>query len=624
MYHLRLYMTKLYAVNGGALFLNIGCMIIVSLLEGLGIYMLVPMLAAIGIFGGHAGIPFLSGGFDLFLSNIPKSWLLQGMLLLFVLLLIGQALLQRYQSILNSRIQQRFMRSLRIDVYTSFMKAQWTFYLRQRKSDFSHVMTTELARVSQGTNLLLQLTTAVIFTLIQIALAFWLSPSLTGLVFLCGLGLFVVFRRSIQNAKQLGDRTTELSQVYFAGITDHMNGMKDIKSNLLEAANIDWFRSLTQRMEDNTTQFVRQNATTQFFHRTAAAVFVACIMLVSLQWLHVSPEKLIVLILIFSRLWPRFALIQASLEYIMSMLSAFESVTKVQQECEAFSDPSLTALTTFETHVSSDLSATHKSVSASTTASARQPFYLRTGIECSGLDYRYDGTAELALHQINLFIPARGMTAIVGKSGAGKSTMVDVLMGFLRPTQGQIKMDGHVLNDELLPQWRQSFGYVSQDPFLFHATVRENLKLADANASEQQLWEALHFAAADGFVTRLPEGLDTVIGDRGIRLSGGERQRLVLARAVLHRPPVLILDEATSALDGEHEADIQAALERMKGQMTLIVIAHRLSTIRHADQIVVLEQGEIIQQGNYRQLVQEERGAFSQLLSYQSSVIATP
>ncbi len=160
--------------------------------------------------------------------------------------------------------------------------------------------------------------------------------------------------------------------------------------------------------------------------------------------------------------------------------------------------------------------------------------------------------------------------------------------------------------------------------FLFHATVRENLKLADANASEQQLWEALHFAAADGFVTRLPEGLDTVIGDRGIRLSGGERQRLVLARAVLHRPPVLILDEATSALDGEHEADIQAALERMKGQMTLIVIAHRLSTIRHADQIVVLEQGEIIQQGNYRQLVQEERGAFSQLLSYQSSVISTP
>jgi ATP-binding cassette subfamily C protein len=216
------------------------------------------------------------------------------------------------------------------------------------------------------------------------------------------------------------------------------------------------------------------------------------------------------------------------------------------------------------------------------------------------------------------------MTAIVGKSGAGKSTMVDVLMGFLRPTGGQITIDGLVLDDELLLQWRQSFGYVSQDPFLFHATVRENLMLADKDASEQQLWEALHFAAADNFVSRLPEGLDTVIGDRGIRLSGGERQRLVLARAVLHHPSVLILDEATSALDGEHEAAIQAALERMKGQMTLIVIAHRLSTIRHADQIVVLDQGEVIQQGNYHQLEQEERGAFSQLLSYQSSVTATP
>ncbi|PPQ48009.1 ABC transporter ATP-binding protein [Paenibacillus peoriae] len=601
MVHLRLYMTKLYSVNGGALFLNIGCMIMVSLLEGFGIYMLVPMLAAIGVFVGHSGMPFLSGGLEHFLPFIPKSWLLPGMLMVFIVLLTGQAMLQRYQSILNSRIQQRFMRSLRIDVYTSFMKAQWAFYLRQRKSDFSHVMTTELARVSQGTNLLLQLTTAVMFTMIQIALAFWLSPSLTGLVFLSGLGLFVVFRRSIRNAKQLGDRTTELSQVYFAGITDHMNGMKDIKSNLLEAANIHWFRSLTQRMEDNTTQFVRQNATTQFFHRTAAAVFVASVIFISLQWLHVTPEKLIVLILIFSRLWPRFALIQASLEYIMSMISAFESVTKVQQECEAFTDPSLIV-----------------------SASVRQPLSLRHGIECSHLDYRYDGAAESALRHINLFIPARGMTAIVGKSGAGKSTMVDVLMGFLRPTGGQITIDGLVLDDELLLQWRQSFGYVSQDPFLFHATVRENLMLADKDASEQQLWEALHFAAADNFVSRLPEGLDTVIGDRGIRLSGGERQRLVLARAVLHHPLVLILDEATSALDGEHEAAIQAALERMKGQMTLIVIAHRLSTIRHADQIVVLDQGEVIQQGNYHQLEQEERGAFSQLLSYQSSVTATP
>ena len=607
MVHLRLYMTKLYSVNGGALFLNIGCMIIVSLLEGFGIYMLVPMLAAIGVFVGHSGMPFLSDGMDHFLPFVPKSWLLPGMLMVFVVLLTGQALLQRYQSILNSRIQQRFMRSLRIDVYTSFMKAQWAFYLRQRKSDFSHVMTTELARVSQGTNLLLQLTTAVMFTLIQIALAFWLSPSLTGLVFLSGLGLFVVFRRSIRNAKQLGDRTTELSQVYFAGITDHMNGMKDIKSNLLESANIHWFRSLTQRMEDNTTQFVRQNATTQFFHRAAAAVFVACVIFISLQWLHVTPEKLIVLILIFSRLWPRFALIQASLEYIMSMISAFESVTKVQQECEAFTDPSLIGLT-----------------SKLSSASARQPLSLRHGIECCHLDYCYEGAAEPALRHINLFIPSRRMTAIVGKSGAGKSTLVDVLMGFLRPTGGQITIDGLVLDDQLLPQWRQSFGYVSQDPFLFHATVRENLMLADKDASEQQLWEALHFAAADSFVSRLPEGLNTVIGDRGIRLSGGERQRLVLARAVLHHPPVLILDEATSALDGEHEAAIQAALERMKGQMTLIVIAHRLSTIRHADQIVVLDQGEVIQQGDYRQLEQEERGAFSQLLSYQSSVTATP
>jgi ATP-binding cassette subfamily C protein len=167
---------------------------------------------------------------------------------------------------------------------------------------------------------------------------------------------------------------------------------------------------------------------------------------------------------------------------------------------------------------------------------------------------------------------------------------------------------------------RRSISYVPQDPFLFNASIRENLLMVAPDASEEQIWEALEFAAAAEFVAKLPQGLETLIGDRGVRLSGGERQRLVLARAILRKPSILVLDEATSALDAENEAKIQQAIDRLSGMMTIIVIAHRLSTIRNSDQVIVLDQGQIIQQGEFGQLAKEKRGLFSHLLRNQMEV----
>lgn len=152
---------------------------------------------------------------------------------------------------------------------------------------------------------------------------------------------------------------------------------------------------------------------------------------------------------------------------------------------------------------------------------------------------------------------------------------------------------------------------------MFHTSIRDNLLLVKRDATEEELWEALRFASAD-FVADLPQGLDTIIGDRGVRLSGGERQRIVLARAILRKPAILILDEATSALDGENELTIQEALKALQGRMTIVVIAHRLSTIQGADQVIVLEGGKVMQQGAYEGLSTDAEGAFGQLLSYQT------
>ncbi|NUU80050.1 ABC transporter ATP-binding protein [Paenibacillus xylanilyticus] len=609
MSELRFYMRKLHDVTGPVLYWNLLGMICISLMEGIGIYMLVPMLSLIGVFEMSSTglqLPWLSE----LLGRLSENSQLLLVLGVFVVILSGQAWLQRLQTIRNTRIQQQFIRTLRQETYRAIIMAKWSFFLQKRKSDFNHILTTELARVSQGTNLILQMAASLIFTGIQIGLAFWLSAKLTAIVLVFGLVLFFVLKKFVQRAKQIGDQTSELSQHYYNGITEHFNGIKDIKSNMLENSHIGWFERICKRIERNVIQFSQLNSGTQLIHRVSSAVIIAAFIYLSLRVLAVPPASLLLIILIFSRLWPRFTSIQSNLEYISSMLPAFQLVRKLQAETEMSREISDFTNVTAET-----------SGNKGGELHPVQPLELMRSIECMNVNYRYEGSQSYSLENVNASIPAKGMTAIVGKSGAGKSTLIDLIMGLVRPESGQILIDGVPLSEELLLAWRSSIGYVSQDPFLFHTSIRENLRLVDPDASEEQMWQALQFSSSAAFVRRLPQGLDTMIGDRGIRLSGGERQRLVLARAMLRNPSVLILDEATSALDSENEQHIHAALERLKGHVTIIVIAHRLSTIRTADRVIVLEEGRVIQQGGYQQLSTDPVGTFSKLLNMQAGVV---
>jgi ATP-binding cassette subfamily C protein len=192
--------------------------------------------------------------------------------------------------------------------------------------------------------------------------------------------------------------------------------------------------------------------------------------------------------------------------------------------------------------------------------------------------------------------------------------LADLLMGLLMPDAGEILIDGQPLQAQQIHSWRQSVAYVPQETFLFHDTVRANLLWTRPQASDEELWQILRLAAAEQFVAELPDSLETVVGDRGVRLSGGERQRIALARALLCKPSLLILDEATSALDTEHERRIQQAIDSLHGELTIVVIAHRLSTVRHADKIAVMENGKIVEMGSWEELEVCEGGRLRALL----------
>ncbi len=220
--------------------------------------------------------------------------------------------------------------------------------------------------------------------------------------------------------------------------------------------------------------------------------------------------------------------------------------------------------------------------------------------------FAYPHQVHSALHNISLTVPQGQTVALVGPSGAGKSTLINLVIGFLRPTAGTLYLDGQDMNSLDLRTYRRWVSVVSQDTILFEGTVRENVLYGTDSVDEPKLHQALIDANADEFISRLPEGLDTLIGENGAKLSGGQRQRLTIARALIRDPRVLILDEATASLDTASESLIQSALHRLMENRTTFVVAHRLSTIRRADQIVVLNQGQIVEVGTHPELLQAE------------------
>ncbi len=252
---------------------------------------------------------------------------------------------------------------------------------------------------------------------------------------------------------------------------------------------------------------------------------------------------------------------------------------------------------------------THSEVDSGKTASGRADG--RIEFEHVSLSYQQDG--RMALHDICLTIPAGQAVALVGASGSGKTTLANLVPRFYSPGSGRITLDGHDLADLTLSSLRANIALVSQEVVLFNDTVAANIAYGQMRAvPEAEIIAAARAAHAMEFIQDMPQGLHTLVGERGVKLSGGQRQRIAIARAILKNAPILILDEATSALDSESERHVQAALETLMHGRTSLVIAHRLSTIEKADRIVVLQKGEIAEIGTHHELL-KQNGVYAQL-----------
>ncbi|HYK74697.1 MAG TPA: ABC transporter ATP-binding protein, partial [Pseudoneobacillus sp.] len=543
------YLKKLHNYSGRILYINLALSMLMGLLDGIGIFLLIPLLSIIGLVDLNLpNIPF----FHMlnFFVEIPKEEALLIILFVYLTLVITQSLVSRNVGLRDIRIHTGFINNIRLELYESLLKANWEFFIKRRKSDLVNSLTSELGIVTNSTFLLLQFLASLVFTAIQVVLAMFVSFKMTLLVLVCGLFVSILSRRFIRKSRQLGTVMNELSQSYLAGIYDHFNGVKDIKSNLLENSQFNWLSNWSEKVAIERFESAKSRSNSKFIYKVFSSIMIALFIYGSFKLFQSYGASLLLIIVIFSRLWPRFTGIQSSLENISSALPAVQKIIDLQEDCQK----------------SEDLSGL-----LSVTGKVTQRMKLNHSLECSDVYFRYNREhSKFTLNNIKINIPANKMTAIVGKSGAGKSTLIDILMGLIKPEKGNILIDGKGLTDYDFLILRNSISYVPQDPFLFHGTIRDNLVMIEPSATDEDMWAALEFSSAAEFVHSLPNGLDTIIGDRGIKLSGGERQRLVLARAILKKPSILILDEATSALDSVNELKIQKAIEQLKGKMTVI------------------------------------------------------
>lgn len=536
--------------------------------EGTGLLMLVPLLHAMGLAGG--GAPAWPGA-GLLAGHVG----LEGALALYVLLVAAGALVIAARTAAAAALQAGYARHLRQAVHGALLAAEWRAFNRLRRDHVQHVMTTEINRTASGVDFLMRLGVGAVEIPFLLAVALRLSPGLTGAALgLAGLCL-LLGRPLTRHAYGQGQRWGVAWRALHEAIGEDLAGMRVIRGLGVEAARRRVFAARTDALCQAALAQQRATGLARAALMTLAALAAAVAVWCSVRVFALALSDTLVLMMAFARLITAVLRHQESWRIVAHALPAHTAVHDVLAQCRAA--------------VEADGS------------DGRQPPPLPPlahELRLDAIDFAYDGTP--ALRAVSATVPARALTAVVGASGAGKSTLADLLLGLLPPDGGRILVDGHELSGPHRRHWRRRAGYVPQDAFLFHDTVRANLTLAAPQASDADVWRALEQAAAADFVRGLPQGLDTVVGDRGDWLSGGQRQRLALARALLPAPELLILDEATGALDAENEQRILDSLAALRGAVTVVVIAHRASTVANADHVIVLDNGAVAAAGSWR------------------------
>ena len=549
---------------------NIG----VSVLSGVGIVMLIPLLNMLEIGDNRLPDWFMTLGYPL-----QVGLLLVG----YVLLVTVKTLLSRSLNIRENAFIEETGMALRKKLYTVLSGASWESLTARKDADVVNLFTSQCGQVSYGIAEVIHFLASIVSAAVQLGIALMMSLPVTALVCVMGACMLAIFMPLRKKSREYGDEMIRLSREFYSELQNQLASVKEVRAYGVEREHAALFESISAAFKTARMKYVRQSSVPGVVYSLAAVVMIALVYLVCTLGLKVETDRLVVLVYVFARLWPVFSGFQGRIQSINSCVPAYEKLIEAMREMQPETD----------------------------VAETDEDFSRWREIRFDNVHFAYRNSDEETLRGVSFSLERGEKLALLGRNGAGKTTAVNLLLGFLLPRSGAILVDGKPLESACIRAWRTQVGYVPQDPLILNASVRENLTRFHPNATEDELIAALRKAMAWGFVSRLPDGLDTVLGDRGVRLSGGERQRIVLARVLLGHPSLIVLDEATSALDYESEMAFHDAIASFGKDAAVVLIAHHGATIAMADSAVVLEKGSVVEQGLINELAGRDGGYLS-------------
>jgi len=565
--------------------------ILASLAEGIGISLLIPFLQ--NLQSGNSLVinnPIIQN-LDQYLINFQPQ---QRVLLLTSSILVAiliKAVLSYIYTALCSWLQNSTLHRLRTAVYKQLIAVSQSFWDTNKSGELLNLITQETYYSSQALSFLIwviiNLSMIGIFGLLLLLIS-WRLTLLVAVAFL----LISVLIRTLTSKTQALGRKHQQANIYLSNLTlETFTGIKTIRAFGKESYEEQRYYQASKKSCDSSINLAKQSVMIEPISEGLSVAILMCVMLVAF-YTQVTLPVLITFIFMLYRLQPQVQKLNSNLTQVIALSNCVKSVFLLLEHED-------------KPYVISGNVNFHE---------------LRKGITFDAVNFLYTSQNKPALENISLFIPKGKTTALVGYSGAGKSTIINLIFRLYDVTSGEIYIDNYLIKELDLATWRSNMALVSQDVHIFSSTVRENIAYGRPDATETEIIAAAKQAHAHEFICELAQGYDTFVGDRGIKLSGGQRQRISIARAILCNPEILILDEATNALDNISEKLIQDAINLLSQNRTVIVIAHRLSTIKDADQIIVLKQGKVEEQGSFSDLM-ERKAVFHKLyqLDYQKT-----
>lgn len=549
-------------------------MALVGLTEGTSVALLLPLLSRIGI-GASSNQGFATTVLENALSAIGATDVLR-ILAVIVVVALAQTIIFIALNWWTARLGRRYQSQRQSELFRAFIRARWSFLTDKKAGELTNVIVTESERLgtafTTGLSILSTSVVMVVYLTFSLAIAWQVTLALMVFAAVTALLMLRLYRRSYALGQGLAPLNAELQSM----LGEQFAGIKIVKSTASEARAVARLDPLVRRIE-------RANALISFTPIAVRGVLeflaligLAAMLVLGSQGMGVAPGNVLVVLALFARLFPRITTLQAQLHYFNGYVHAIEVINQLQSDAEAQAERQ-------------DRTAENLKIALPATLTVQN------------LDVTFG--ERKALNGVSLTFPMPGMLAVVGGSGAGKSTLAHAVLGLIEPSAGSIRLGPHELASVPLGAWRRAIGYVPQETILFHASVWDNLTLANPSATPAEVDTAARRAHAYDFIEAMPQGYQTIIGDQGVKLSGGQRQRLAIARALLTNPTMLLLDEAMSALDAESEAEVVQTLEELRGQMGILVIAHRLASVRTADLICVFEGGRIVESGTWNELM---------------------